>query len=219
MCRDNPSHSSPYVTAGKITAIGRIYAATPERGAGSSRVRGISLAEAIARRLAETRLDRDLDDFGFEELFGANVQEKVVLTHSLLVDEIAAATKEWSLAADNNSWKPRIQASFASKYLHFHRPNAFPIMDSFAKAGLTCADITGTFNTYQDFCAGVIEYTRNIDCDWTPRSVDTVLVDRGRDHSHRVLNECVRCKKTHRKRRGRHSSNFGGEPNITLSNR
>lgn len=34
MCRDHPSHDKADIIAGKIIAIGRIYAASPQRGAG-----------------------------------------------------------------------------------------------------------------------------------------------------------------------------------------
>ncbi|WP_163614800.1 hypothetical protein, partial [Klebsiella pneumoniae] len=83
------------LTAGKVTAIGRIYAAAPERGAGVGRTTA-PLAETIANRLAVSALDQKTDDIGFSDRFSHQLMKKVVEIHKLLVDEIAAATREWS---------------------------------------------------------------------------------------------------------------------------
>ena len=192
MCRDNPAHSDPYVTAGKITAIGRIYAAAPERGAGSGREPG-SLAHAIALRLANSPLDERLDAIAFADRFSEANQAQIVETQRLLVDEVAGATRGWSISGDDSAWSPRNQASFASKYLHFHRPNAFPIMDSYAKAGLACAGLKGPFGAYELFCAGIACYVEGEDLGWTPRSIDTALVIRGRAHLDRTNSLCREC--------------------------
>lgn len=192
MCRDNPAHGDPYVTAGKITAIGRIYAAAPERGAGSGRKPG-SLSHAIAARLSNSPLDERLDAITFNERFSKANQAQIVEMHRLLVVEVAHATRGWSIMGDDSAWSPRNQASFASKYLHFHRPNAFPIMDSYAKAGLACAGLKGPFGTYEQFCAGIARHVEGQDLGWTPRSIDTDLVTRGRAHLDQTDSLCRKC--------------------------
>lgn len=192
MCRDNPAHGDPYVTAGKITAIGRIYAAAPERGAGSGREPG-SLSHAIAVRLANSPLDERLDAIAFAERFSELNRARVVEAQRLLVDEVARATRGWSISGDDGDWSPRNQASFASKYLHFHRPNAFPIMDSYAKAGLACAGLKGPLGTYEQFCASIARHVERQDPGWTPRSIDTDLVLRGRAHLDRTGSLCREC--------------------------
>lgn len=192
MCRVNPAHNDPYVTAGKITAIGRIYAAAPERGAGSGRETG-SLASSIALRLENSRLDTMLDAIAFADRFSDANLASIVEVHQLLVDEIAQATRDWSIAADDEGWSPRNQPSFSSKYLHFHRPNMFPIMDSYAKAGLSCAGLTGSFDTYERFCAGFARHAERQKPEWTPRSIDTDLVIRGRAHLDRADTSCREC--------------------------
>jgi len=192
MCRDYPRHNDIYVTAGKVTAIGRVYAAAPERGAG----RGNSpspLAKTIAKRLAVSALDQAVDGISFDESFSRQLVNKVIAAHQLLVDEVAAATCEWSEKGADADWAPRNQASFASKYLHFHRPNAFPIMDRFAKAGLACAGIRGALNTYERFCGGILQYLVDHEPNGTPRSIDMVLVARGRIHSDRTQWRCRQC--------------------------
>lgn len=157
MCRDNPAHGDPYVTAGKITAIGRIYAAAPERGAGSGREPG-SLSHAIAVRLTNSSLDERLNAIAFADRFSEANIAQIVEAQRLLMEEVAHATRRWSISGDDGACSPRNQASFASKYLHFHRPNAFPIMDSYAKAGLACAGLKGPFGTYEQFCAGIARH-------------------------------------------------------------
>lgn len=192
MCRDNPAHGDPYVTAGKITAIGRIYSAAPERGAGSGREPG-SLSHAIAVRLANSPLDERLNAIAFADHFSEANVAQIVEAQRLLVDQVAYATRGWSISSDDGAWSPQNQASFASKYLHFHRPNAFPIMDSYAKAGLACAGLKGPFGTYEQFCAGIARRVEEQDPDWTPRSIDTDLVIRGRAHLDRTDALCRQC--------------------------
>lgn len=192
MCRDSPAHGGPYVAAGKITAIGRIYAAAIERGAGSGREPG-SLAHAIAVRLKNSPLDERLAAITFADRFSEANRTHVVIAHSLLVEEVARATRGWSTAVDDEEWSPRNQASFASKYLHFHRPNAFPIMDKYSKAGLVCAGVKGPFNTYERFCVGVARHVEGRAPGWTPRSIDTDLVIRGRAHLDRTGPRCREC--------------------------
>lgn len=192
MCRANPSHNDPYVAAGKITAIGRIYAAAPERGAGLGREPG-SLANFIAMRLANSTLDAMLEAITFADRFSESNRARVVEVHQFLVDEIAHATRDWSIAANDEDWSPRNQASFSSKYLHFHRPNTFPIMDSFAKAGLLCAGLVGPFDTYEQFCAGFARHAERQNPEWTPRSIDIDLVLRGRKHLDRAGPSCREC--------------------------
>lgn len=190
MCRDNPRHESPYVTAGKIMMIGRVYAAAPERGAGAAKVAGVSLAEAIAKELARSRLDEMLHSIPFDERFSPPLSGKVVELHEYLVNLIFEVTEEWRNPTDDGK-KPRRQASFASKYLHFHRPNAFPIMDSFAKAGLNCAGIPGVLNDYKRFCSAFALHLRPMQTEQTLRQVDTELVTRGREHG--ANGDCRRC--------------------------
>jgi hypothetical protein len=192
MCRDYPDHEDPYVTAGKITAIGRIYAAAPERGAGTGRGKG-SLSQAIAVRLAKSELDKRLDAIAFSDRFSETNRSQIVEAQQLLVDEIARATRGWSISGNDSSWSPRNQLSFASKYLHFHRPNAFPIMDSYAKAGLACVGLKGPFSTYERFCAGIARHVEEQDLGWTLRSIDAGLIDRGRAHLDRTDSQCSRC--------------------------
>ena len=73
MCRDHSDHKNPYVTAGKVIAIGRIYAAASERGAGKGRATE-SLAQAIGKRLADMLLDERLSEIEFVERFSSGIK-------------------------------------------------------------------------------------------------------------------------------------------------
>lgn len=179
MCRDFPAHCNPHVTAGKISAIGRIYAASPERGAGKGKG---PLAKAIARQLQASSLDSKIAEIAFADRLSDALLAKVVSAHEFLVQEISDATKGWSENGKNTSWEPRRHHSFASKYLHFHRPNAFPIMDKYAKAGLLDFGMKGAHRDYQSFCSAFLEYAGKQNSDWTPRSLDPDLVVRGQNY-------------------------------------
>ncbi|MFV2035546.1 MAG: hypothetical protein ACC631_10660 [Halocynthiibacter sp.] len=194
MCRDNNDHKSAYVTSGKVLAIGRIYAASPERGAGRIRPGGIPLLQAIGEKLSGSSLDGLLGDIDPSNwITDHGLLDAIVETHEFLVDAIKAATTAWPAEGRKEGWKPRNQGSFASKYLHFHRPNAFPIMDSFAKAGLKCVGQNGAFNTYEKFCKAFVLHACTQDKNWTPRSIDTELVRRGRIHKDTKPGETCTC--------------------------
>lgn len=122
MCREEPLHTDVDVIAGEVWLIGRAYSAAIERGAGKhfepdenfyfSRVAPMVKESGIDSWLASVRtIDRVTID---------NVKE-VLLVHQEVADlfrKIAGLGKE----------------SLASKYLHFHLPNAFFIFDSLADA-------------------------------------------------------------------------------------
>ncbi len=162
------------------------------------------LVRTIGEYLANSKLDEMLASIDFGSRFSPEILESVVSAHGYLVSEIVAATRSWSREAQDGNWRPRNHDSFASKYLHFHRPNAFPIMDKFARAGLKCVGQTGNVSTYAGFCDAFAQYAQTQGDDWTPRSLDTVLVARGRKHEARGEKNCEECKKPkgHRTRAG-----------------
>jgi hypothetical protein len=195
MCRDDPDHKSSYVTSGKILSIGRIYAASPERGSGKKTPLGPTLTEAIGIELLDARFDKLLAKIDFDDRASDDgIFDVVVDAHEFLMLAIQAATRKWSPHRDEDGWKPKHFPSFASKYLHFHRPNAFPIMDSFAKIGLGCAGQRRYFKDYRTFCASFIQYAETQNKDWTPRGIDTILVERGRIHEEAMKDgTCSKC--------------------------
>jgi hypothetical protein len=207
MCRDNPSHDCAYINAGKVMAIGRIYAASPERGAGKPKEPGTPLVECLGQRLSGSTIDDMINNIEFNDLFSEKIIASVIDAHNYLVEEVVSATCGWSSFSNNEDWKPREQASFASKYLHVHRPNAFPIMDFFARAGLKCLGQPGSFDAYKSFCEALLKHTKTLNGDWTPRSLDRTLVKRGRIHQDRSATNCQKCnfkylKRSHTKQGG-----------------
>lgn len=197
MCRDNTAHDSAYINSGKITAIGRIYAAAPERGAGKSQGGQEAFPLALGRSFASSTIDDALMKIPFENKFSREKIPEINKIHGDLVKNIEECTKSWSASSNDRAWEPRSHVSFVSKYLHFHRPNFFPIMDSFAKAGLSCfwqknSRRRNSFATYEKFCYAICDYVEGRNDFWTLRDIDSELVRRGRDHK-KHAESCTSC--------------------------
>jgi hypothetical protein len=187
MCLDYPGHDDPYVTAGKIITIGRVYAASPERGAGVAVAEGTPLLRTmIAQRFREICLHEVLNSIGFETRFSAHIAQEVVNVHGLVNATVGATIRAWNGRRD----EAFARESFASKYLHFHRPNAFPILDRYSREGVRRTFprhragelIPANGNTgYARFCELVLRFVAqpNIASDWTPRSIDSALMIAG----------------------------------------
>lgn len=178
MCRDKPMHDDAWVTAGKILTIGRVYSASPERGAGKARDKSTSLFEHIGNKLAASNIDARIKGINFDDrITTQSVLTKVCEAHSDLVRLIRSAATQWN----GGSVSPKKQHSFASKYLHFHRPNAFPLMDSIAKKGLKTAKVKGASSgCYRRYCLAVLEYSAKFDEEWYPRKIDAELLKLGK---------------------------------------
>jgi hypothetical protein len=183
MCAEHPLHKDPFVTSGKVIAIGRIYAASPERGAGKGRHPSQTIFAAVGETLVESNLDHKLEAIGDSFFEDDGVASKVVDLHGYLVDRIGRAITLWSTNGESDDWTPRAYKSFASKYLHFHFPNAFPIMDSFAVLGLRSNVTTGSIDTYAKFCAAMLDHVKSQIGPWSLRGIDTRLVLQGREQS------------------------------------
>jgi hypothetical protein len=179
MCRKSPRHECAYVNAGKLISIGRIYAASPQRGAGKAKQEKPEFFEALGEALKECELDDMLKVIPFDaRISNDEVSLKLVLdTHEYFECTLRSAIKKWRIVSES---KPRRQILFASKYLHFHRPNAFPIVDSIVKLGLRKEGVKGAFLSYKEFCTKFVGYAEKHGQDWTPRGVDTVLLSKGR---------------------------------------
>lgn len=169
--RDAPGHAHIKQTMGKLIAVGRIYAASPQRGAGPAGAKS-NFWKTLAERLKAEGLDARLASFDHATRFDADILTEVVSCHHDLVEWLHSATKELHPGGE-----PRRHPSFASKYLHFHRPNIFPIMDSFATAGLF-----HKFGpvSYERFCSEFVRVGLWIGGK-TLREIDSGLTTIGRD--------------------------------------
>ena len=120
MCREAPEHTRHGVIAGKVWLIGRAYSAAIERGAGG-------YADIYSTRVAPMMMDSDIDLWitivrPIERVSSENVTDVLRVHQQVtgLFNRITGLEKR----------------SLASKYLHFHLPNAFFIFDSIANAKL-----------------------------------------------------------------------------------
>ncbi|MGY4663230.1 hypothetical protein ACVWZ9_004024 [Pseudomonas chlororaphis] len=124
--RDNPSNTDKAQIASKALIIGRSLSASAERRTPSEAdpVTGTAnfydlLGQAIADSMVAELLDM-LDEH--QELTPTLVTD-VVKVHAFLCDAVTKITEKDC-------------SSFSSKYLHFHRPKLFPMMDSRARTAL-----------------------------------------------------------------------------------
>lgn len=187
MCFDFPKHDDPYVTEGKMVCIGRTYAASPDRGAGKPSEEQTSLIATIAVELSKTNIDNRLDGLRFETRFSRDIVEEVIDIHLMLNTLIKRCIEN----SNDDVSKSVNRESFCSKYLHFHRPNAFPILDKYANDGIrSCfprVRVGGQRGNppsnpgYARFCQLVLKFVDEgrAGQDWTPRSIDKILLAKG----------------------------------------
>lgn len=124
MCRKAPDHQNTKIVEDKIFVIGRVYAAPLERNRGN--IETSVLYTSVATRLKNSELDKrieQLHQFQSIERDDTEVIKCVLAAHWLFVDAVKQDTQNH-------------RTSLASKYLHFHVPQAFFIYDSLAWAKL-----------------------------------------------------------------------------------
>lgn len=114
MCQSNPLHTDPEVVKGKLSLIGRAYSATVERKAGRN-FDWKPLLDAIV----SSELDQHIQRCKQVQRIDSNNLPEMLKTHKLLTDIF----KKYTALQ---------KRSLASKYLHFHAPQAFFIFDSIA---------------------------------------------------------------------------------------
>lgn len=147
LCQQYPGHDDESHCIAKVWLIGRSYSAAIERKsapAGSDK-----LYKDIAPRMRRSKLD---------ELIAAlpNGRNSYLTRFSRGVEVHADLMKIWSSAGANG------KRSLASKYLHFHRPEVFPILDSFALGAIRKVspdarrigqlEVAACDETYKTFC-------------------------------------------------------------------
>ncbi len=183
MCVEHPGHGDPAVTAGKVTIIGRTYSATIERGAGKAIDSGTNLTLLFAEKLHRNKIDICLNRIPFEYRFEEERANEIIDIHAKLNGLVGDTIKAWG---GGNSFN---RESFCSKYLHFHKPNAFPILDRFSRVAMQKTfpnfhvDQSNARTVYNRFCRLLLEYISQAPAclGWTPRSLDVILVPAGRN--------------------------------------
>jgi len=120
MCKTKPKHEDIDEIVGKVWLIGRSYSAAIERKAGAKMKEG---GNFYKDQVAPAILNSDIDEW----IESVSSIHRITKDNYLLV--LAAHKNLTNLFKQITGTEKR---SLASKYLHFHQPNAFFIFDSIA---------------------------------------------------------------------------------------
>lgn len=115
MCKKYPAHTDSSEVVAKIFVIGRSYAASIERTENDN-VYEKKIPELVSKH------GKDIDS-ALLKCNKTNPQQ-IFTTYDLVLTSFHKVSDKWN-------------RSLASKYLHFHQPENFYIMDSRAKKGLS----------------------------------------------------------------------------------
>lgn len=181
MCEKWPRHTDIEHVADKILVVGRVYAAAPSRGLADKD--GQTFTKQLARNLVEhpEMLDGKLDQL--TNLGFPNCVATAVTLHGAFDNWIVCFSRRWR-EQKTGARQIHSRPSFASKYLHFHAPDVFPILDRYSELGLKeLVGLSGSskLSRYARFCAAfeklvsLPEYANR-----SLRSIDTELVAIGR---------------------------------------
>lgn len=159
LCQKYPHHNNHEQTIAKLWMIGRTYAAALERRKGV-KVKTDALYTQVANRLS-LQMDGLLQALAKKEQLSPESFKQALELHKHLT--------EWFVAEEEKGTFP-VKRSLASKYLHFHLPNLFPIYDAnavFAVNKLVSnRNISDTISDVSDYEEG----SRNCICDQEYRS-------------------------------------------------
>lgn len=194
MVAENPTHNDSKIVADKMLVIGRVYSAAVTRGGGKRNEEESALPESLYQHLAElvVSVGPDLDDrlrkLGTLDRVSSLNLHDIADCHRFLASTLVAGINGWRSTASSREVHAR--DSFVSKYLHFHAPQAFFILDSIAQNKLKAdgmlgwrarwpADFSKTLRTpYASYCLRLLTYIeRKYPAGvWSPRSVDGRLL-------------------------------------------
>lgn len=139
LCRTHPRHLSVREVVAKVWLIGRAYSAAVERGRGIAAGPSLSndsfYTDALAPALITSQLDERLLALQALHHITLDGVAPILAAHGYLVSELARLTG-------------KDKRSFASKYLHFHRPSLFFIYDSRATEAVRALGIRRTRRTH-----------------------------------------------------------------------
>lgn len=182
LCKRYPTHKNVGEVAAKIWLIGRAYSVAVERGV-SGKGGGEKYVEDLAVDFVKQQADQYLTSLPSKRaLFSKNL-DLVSKTHKAI--EAIFANKHLS------------RVSLTSKYLHFHRPNLFPIYDSRAAAAITKVtpeyqfsnyalqpvEVSSRYDIFCARCAWLVDEMKKRRSNKTPtlRQLDTMLLEIYRD--------------------------------------
>ncbi len=187
MCRNQPQHTMPPkdkkqldIIASKVWIIGRSYAAAIERGAGEEIEQG---KDFYMTKVAPAIYDSPIDEWL------ASVKHIKRLTKENLVDSLRCHKNVMDLFTKIAGGTTK--RSLASKYLHFHAPNAFFIYDSRASSRVAeefsgkrkyrDSALSGCDEEYQVFCYRCLHFREKLEKEFgegiSPRDLDSRLLN------------------------------------------
>lgn len=177
-----PSNSYKAEIIGKLMLIGRTYSASVERRKTKGHIKderqALEVIIEAAEAIAESRCSAMLDSIGLHDKLSHERLPEAVAIHLELCRALAKA---------NN----RENSSLASKYLHFHRPGFFPIVDSYVREGWSWVmdelgqsyrgwRVFGKVDRYGDWCNRVLDLQkmleRSLSNAVTLRQIDNYLL-------------------------------------------
>jgi len=177
LCSRYPDHTNADAVSAKCWLIGRSYAASVERYMKKRRREEEFFPDVVAPQLQRSNLDARLGAMPAGKGNFLQWQDQVVDVHGELVQTLSGVLRSEA-------------RSFASKYLHFHRPRLFPIYDSRAVAAVRRLSPDMRFvsqietkpadSEYRDFCSRVAwileEIKRKHGESLLPRQVDNLFL-------------------------------------------
>lgn len=119
LCDTHPGHKTSAEIIAKIWLIGRSYAASIERRRNANQFGDGFYEATVVPTIKKSGLDKWLMSVSSDDV------PNTIVVHKKLMDLFASITGGLE------------KRSLASKYLHFHRPDAFFIYDSRAKRAIT----------------------------------------------------------------------------------
>ncbi|WP_125862909.1 hypothetical protein [Pseudomonas defluvii] len=154
-----PSNSDKAQIIGKLMLIGRTYSASVERRKTRGHIKderqALEVIIEASEYIAESRCAAMLASIGMSDRLTRDRLPEVVAIHLECCRALSKA---------NN----RENSSLASKYLHFHRPEFFPIVDSYVREGWSWVmdelgqtyrgwRVFGKVDRYGDWCTRVLD--------------------------------------------------------------
>lgn len=160
-----PSNSDQAQIIGKLMLIGRTYSASVERRKTQGHIKderqALEVIIEAADAIAQSRCSAMLESIGMQDKLTYERLPEVVAIHLELCRALGKA---------NN----RENSSLASKYFHFHRPEFFPIVDSYVREGWSWVmgelghsyrgwRVFGKVDRYGDWCTRVLDLRKMMD--------------------------------------------------------
>lgn len=135
LCKTYPAHTDAAQVVAKIWLIGRAYSAAAERGVAGKGQADKYIIE-LSQRFVDQKADRHLKRLPKPTAdFRKHLEQVIDVHHS--VESIFSNDDELG------------RVSLTSKYLHFHRPDLFPIYDSRASAAIAQVSPDSRFTGYE----------------------------------------------------------------------